>query len=197
MDNGGGSLKISRLIIKNYRNLRNVDIHLSDTVALIGENNSGKSNLLRAVTLPFLTDEVGFSGKNLSWTDINNAAKKEYYQFVLDNQEAIATGTISSEEFIKRMPVVTVEVHLKPEKTEGYFVKDLSHCIEDGKIVYGLRYEYKPSKAENIYSAVKNVLTSEKLDEKSIAAVKMNLLPTNTIIILSAFLTKGLYLMIY
>lgn len=171
-------MKISRLIIKNYRNLRNIDIHLSDTVALIGENNSGKSNLLRAVTLPFLTDEAGFSGKNLSWTDINNAAKKEYYQFILDNQESIAAGTISSEEFIKRMPVVTVEVYLKPEKTEGYFVKDLSHSIEEGKMVYGLRYEYKPSKAENIYSAVKSVLTSEKLDEKSIAAVKMNLLPT-------------------
>ena len=38
-------LKISRLIINNYRNLRNIDIHINDTVALIGENNSGKSNL--------------------------------------------------------------------------------------------------------------------------------------------------------
>lgn len=171
-------MKISRLIIKNYRNLRNIDIHLSDTVALIGENNSGKSNLLRAVTLPFLTDEAGFSGKNLSWTDINNDAKKEYYQFILDNQKPIAAGTISSEELIKRMPVVTVEVHLEPEKTEGYFVKDLSYSIEGGQIVYGLRYEYKPSKVENIYSAVKGVLTSEILDEKSIATVKMNLLPT-------------------
>ena len=160
---GVASLKISRLIIKNYRNLKNIDIHLSDTVALIGENNSGKSNLLRAVTLPFLTDEASFSGKNLSWTDINDAAKKEYYQFVLDNQEAIAAGTISREE-LKRMPVVTVEVHLKPETTEGYFVKDLSYSIEDGEMVYGLRYEYKPSKAETIYSIVKSVLTSEMLD---------------------------------
>jgi predicted ATP-dependent endonuclease of OLD family len=45
-------LKISRLIIKNYRNLKEIDIHLSDTAALIGENNSGKNNLLRAVTKP-------------------------------------------------------------------------------------------------------------------------------------------------
>ncbi len=49
---GGAFLKISRLIIKNYRNLKEIDIHLSDTVALIGENNSGKSNLLLAVTKP-------------------------------------------------------------------------------------------------------------------------------------------------
>ena len=96
----------------------------------------------------------------------------------MDNQESIAAGTIGREEFIKRMPVVTVEVYLKPETTEGYFVKDLSYSIEDGQIVYGLRYEYKPSKVENIYSTVKSVLTSETLDEKSIAAVKLNLLPT-------------------
>lgn len=171
-------MKISRLIIKNYRNLRNIDIHLSNTVALIGENNSGKSNLLRAVTLPFLTNEIGFSGKNLFWTDINSDAKKEYYQFILDNQKSIVAGTISREEFINRMPVVMVEVYLKPEKTESYFVKDLSYSIENGKIVYGLRYEYKPSKVENIYSVVKSVLTSGTLNEKSISAVKMNLLPT-------------------
>ena len=44
-------MKISRLIIKNYRNLKDVDIYLGETVVLIGENNSGKSNLLRALTL--------------------------------------------------------------------------------------------------------------------------------------------------
>lgn len=54
---GGVSLKISRLIIKNYRNLEEIDIHLNDTVALIGENNSGKSNFLRALTFPFLSEE--------------------------------------------------------------------------------------------------------------------------------------------
>lgn len=56
-------MKISRLIVKNYRNLRDIDICLGESVILIGENNSGKSNLLRAVTLPFLTDEFNFFWK--------------------------------------------------------------------------------------------------------------------------------------
>ena len=56
-------MKISRVVIKNYRNIENIDIHLSDTVTLIGENNSGKSNFLRAITLPFFTDETSLSGK--------------------------------------------------------------------------------------------------------------------------------------
>lgn len=127
-------MKISRIIIKNYRNLKSIDVHLNDTVALIGENNSGKSNFLRAVTLPFLTDEIGFSGKNLSWIDINNDAKEEYYQFIIDKQEEIKGGSLSLEEFIKNMPIVTVEVHLVPNKTETFFVKDLSFAIEEDKI---------------------------------------------------------------
>ena len=152
-------LKISRLIINNYRNLRNIDIHINDTVALIGENNSGKSNLLGAVTLPFLTDERSLAGKNLAWTDINDAAKTGYYQYIIDNQNDIVNGNITCEEFIKAMPIVSVEVHLKPDKTENYFVKDLCFSIEEGKMVYGLRYEYRPSKTEEIFKQVKNVLT--------------------------------------
>jgi len=53
----GGLFENFKIDYKNYRNLKNIDIHLSDTVALIGENNSGKSNLLRAVTFPFLTEQ--------------------------------------------------------------------------------------------------------------------------------------------
>lgn len=53
-------MKISRLCVKNYRNIRDIDIQLNNVVALIGENNSGKSNLLRAITLPFLADDAGY-----------------------------------------------------------------------------------------------------------------------------------------
>ena len=76
------------------------------------------------------------------------------------------------------MPVVTVEVQLKADVTENYFVKDLSYSVDNGEIVYGLRYEYRPSKAEEIFKLVKHVLTQETVDEISIKKVKMNLLPT-------------------
>ena len=171
-------MKISRLIIKNYRNLKDIDICLGETVVLIGENNSGKSNLLRAVTLPFLTDESSFSGKSLSWIDINDAAKEKYYYYIIENQKSIVDGTIKCADFIKEMPVIKVEIQLKADVTENYFVKDLSYSVENGELVYGLRYEYKPSKAEEIFKLVKHVLMQETVDEISIKKVKMNLLPT-------------------
>lgn len=46
-------MKISRVQIKNFRNIGSIDVQLTDVVTLIGENNSGKSNFLYALTLPF------------------------------------------------------------------------------------------------------------------------------------------------
>lgn len=170
-------MKISRLIIKNYRNLKDIDICLGETVVLVGENNSGKSNLLRAVTLPFLTDESSFSGKSLSWIDINDTAKEKYYHYIIENQKSIVDGTIKCSDFIKEMPVVRVEVQLKADVTENYFVKDLSYSVENGELMYGLRYEYKPSKAEEIFKLVKHVLMQETVDEFSIKKRIINLIP--------------------
>lgn len=172
-------MKISRLIIKNYRNLKDVDVQLSDVVALIGENNGGKSNFLRAVTLPFLTDDKGYYGKNLSWLDINDEAKSEYYEFLIEKQKEIISGTITYEEFITRLPIVLVEVQLKVDATEEYYVKNLSYAIEEGGILYGLRYEYKPSKCKEIYDVVKSVLERETIDQNNFKRIKMNLLPTD------------------
>lgn len=52
------SLYISRVTIKNYRNFENVDIRLSHKQVIIGENNVGKTNLLRALQLVL---DPGFS----------------------------------------------------------------------------------------------------------------------------------------
>jgi putative ATP-dependent endonuclease of the OLD family len=44
-------MKIRRVQIENYRSIRKADFKLGDLCALIGGNNCGKSNLLRAVNL--------------------------------------------------------------------------------------------------------------------------------------------------
>ena len=45
------SLFISRVVIKNFRNFKNVDVCLGHKQIIIGENNVGKTNFLRALQL--------------------------------------------------------------------------------------------------------------------------------------------------
>ena len=171
-------MKISRVQIQNFRNIRNVDVQLGDVVTLIGENNSGKSNFLYALTLPFLSDDNNLS-KNLSWADINSEARDQYYQFILERKDDILNETLPFDDFVAKLPVVFVEVDLIPEEKELYCVKDICHSVDaDGNLIYGLRYEYKATHPEEILSQVRSILNSEQIDPQSIENIRMNLLPT-------------------
>ena len=46
-------MKMTRLGVRNYKGLREIDIPLSSFTCLIGENNAGKSSVLQAVALFF------------------------------------------------------------------------------------------------------------------------------------------------
>ena len=77
------------MTIENYRNLQSIDVDLQRETVVVGENNGGKSNFLRAITLPLVSDEIAYTSKNLSWQDINNTAKENYYDFLLKNKKNI------------------------------------------------------------------------------------------------------------
>jgi AAA15 family ATPase/GTPase len=49
----GCAMKIEKIEIKNFRSLRDVTIHPKDILALVGRNNSGKSNVIKALELFF------------------------------------------------------------------------------------------------------------------------------------------------
>ena len=91
-------MRISRIRIENYRNLKSVDVELDNLVALVGENNSGISNFLKALSLPFMSDD-GASSKGLTWLDINNEAKERYYSFIQEHREEIAKRNVDAELF--------------------------------------------------------------------------------------------------
>lgn len=61
-------MRISRLQIKNFRSLKSLDIELPQIFALVGPNNSGKSNILLALYRVFARDWV--TVKNFSENDI-------------------------------------------------------------------------------------------------------------------------------
>ena len=170
-------MKITHVKIRNYRNLRNIDIGLAETVAIIGENNSGKSNFLKAITLPFLTDDNTHISKKLSWTDINNESKKCYYKKIIQNQNKIKNDKITVEQFAEFLPIISVEVNIHASGAEEYYVKDMSYAIEDGEIQYGIKYEFAPKNCEDIFRVVKEVVSRTEINDANLKEVKMNLLP--------------------
>ena len=135
-------LYISHVTIENYRNLRNVDVDLQRETVVIGENNGGKSNFLRAITLPLISDEIAYTSKKLSWQDINSVAKENYYNFLLKNKENIIKKYMEISSFEKNVPNIIVELTLSPNKIELYDVKDFSCEINNDGVEYKIQYKF-------------------------------------------------------
>lgn len=86
---------IEKAWIKGYRNIKDINLELNRIAIFIGENNSGKSNILRAITLPFNNDEVGKINKNLGWDYINNDLKDCYFNYIESNLDNIKNNNIN------------------------------------------------------------------------------------------------------
>ena len=166
-------MRISRVKIMNYRNLKDIDVELSNIVTVIGENNSGKSNFLRALTVPLSSEDGSSFSKRLTWYDFNRDAKQEYYDFLRDNREKILADAISCDEFAAHLPVISIQLSIKPEENEHYDVKSIL-CDDDGQWDGEILYRFYTDKADEILSLVKAMLNTETDDK----AIKMSLLPT-------------------
>ena len=164
-------MKIVRVQIENYRNLRFLNVRLDNLVALVGENNSGKSNFLRAIALPLMSDDGG-SSKSLTWFDINNEEKADYYSFIGKHRNAIADGTVDLDELRSHLPTVTVTIDIQGDAIDGYDLKDL--LVNDGdEPIARLRYRWYVSDPSKLLKLAKTLLA----DGTEVDEIKMSLLP--------------------
>lgn len=163
-------MRISRVQIDNYRNLRHVDVELDGVTALIGENNSGKSNFLRALSIPLSSDDSGTS-KRLSWYDINKDARVQYYEFLKINRSAIIDGSLTLDQIRYYIPTVSIALSFKPEDNEHYNVNDI--LIKDGEWIGGILYQFSVKKTDEFLTRVRSILASEADDDN----IQMSLLP--------------------
>ncbi|MDD3341567.1 MAG: AAA family ATPase [Bacilli bacterium] len=133
------SLFISRVVIKNFRNFKNVDIQLSHKGIIIGENNVGKTNFLRALQLildPSLSDD----DRSLNDTDFNDTIENP----VEHNEE------------------ILIQVYISNFSDNKTILAMLNDAIviegEEEKILLTYRYfpyEYEDGKKEYIYTILK------------------------------------------
>jgi putative ATP-dependent endonuclease of OLD family len=101
---GGNDMRLSRIVIKNFRSLQLVDVLISErTSCIIGENNTGKSNLIQALRL-CLDVTLSSAYRALLKDDVHSAVdRSKAFQVLIgveftdfegnDNEEAMLLGT--------------------------------------------------------------------------------------------------------
>lgn len=118
------SLFISRVKIKNYRNFKDVDVRLGHKQIIIGENNVGKTNFLKALQLildPTLSDE----DRMLEESDFNDTLVNP-----MENKEEIVIE-VYIENYSNNKTILTV-------------FQDATDKNEKGKEVLKLTYRFFP-----------------------------------------------------
>lgn len=143
-----------------------IDVTLGPIITLIGENNSGKSNFLRALSIPLSSDDSGNS-KRLSWYDINRDAKEAYYAFLSDNKDRILNGSLTAEQFLPVLPEVSIKLYFQPNENEHYNVSDILCGNETEPWVGGIYYRFYVSKPEELLGRVRHILSSDSYNERT------------------------------
>lgn len=92
-------MKIAKLKIENFRSFKSEEIDFQDLVLLIGENNAGKSNILKALELFFSNtktlNEEFFNDKTKSiiiqvaFNKLSEGAKEQFSKYLLDDNETV------------------------------------------------------------------------------------------------------------
>lgn len=92
-------MKISRVYIKNFKSFKSERIDFRNIMAFIGENNAGKSNVLKALDLFFKDtkklDEEHFNNSaeriviQVWFSDLNTEAKETFSKYLLDDNETV------------------------------------------------------------------------------------------------------------
>lgn len=114
------SLFISRVRIKNYRNFKDVDVKLGHKQVIIGENNVGKTNFIRALQLildPTLSDE----DRMLQELDFNDTLVNP-----MDNKEEILIE-IYIDNYANNKTILTVLQDATVKDDEGKEVLKISY----------------------------------------------------------------------
>lgn len=118
------SLYISRVVIRNYRNFKNLDVNLQHKSVIVGENNIGKTNFIRALQLildPSFSDE----DRMLSESDFNDSLENP----MENNQEILIQIYISN--YRRNIAVMTM-------------LSDATVLDEEGNEVLLLSYKFFP-----------------------------------------------------
>lgn len=149
---------IQKVTVKNFRNFENLSVCLSPLTILAGENDSGKSNFLYALSLPLSISSADYNQKRLSVSDINNACIRAFYTAVLQQ--------LSDLDCTNLIPKVSITLQFSETK-DYYELAILSKWLIDnnGVPAYEIQYNFKPKNPLTVLETTKSLLQGVKLQD--------------------------------
>lgn len=141
-------MKISRVHIENYRSIKSLDFSPNNYCALIGENNAGKSNILKAINLvlgeTWPTDRTFTEEDFNEYNTANNIVIQIFFDEVIEEWRNNCKCDISG--FELRGKAYKRQVKTKPA---GTLVVDFVCIDKNGKVC---KYPATPYKQGERYS---------------------------------------------
>ncbi len=133
---------ISKILIKNFRNFKNKEIELNDGInVIIGHNNAGKTNLIRALSLVIDTQnskrlEVDDFNKNLTLAELKaNPPKISIELTIKKGKEEEPDDLVTISNWLIKLDsayeaLLTYEFFL-PEKKQDDYIKEMALVADD------------------------------------------------------------------
>lgn len=154
---------ISNVEIKNFRNFRNVNVDLFPFSILIGENDTGKSNFIKAINLVLFNKSQNYYSKILYKDDFNNLSVAEFYSLLLEK------GDFTKDECFELLPKIEItltfdNIESLGEETLAIVNNWIVHDEKNDKDVAKIKYIFSPlsNKKEELYDYCKRALEKEK-----------------------------------
>ncbi|WP_067867871.1 ATP-dependent nuclease [Neptuniibacter marinus] len=147
---------IKKVTIHNYRSFRTFEAELQKLTVVIGENDTGKTNFFTALSLPLSGNQIDFSQKRLSISDINKDTVIDFLTSVI-NDDA---------DQLQKTPKVSVTVEFADPQDSYETVLLAKWLVSDGdKETYKIRYDFKPKDDTDLLEAVKKSLVGKTIDD--------------------------------
>jgi predicted ATP-dependent endonuclease of OLD family len=149
--------------IENYRNFRYFETTLNKLAIIVGENDSGKSNFLHALKLPFCSSELEFRNKNLLPLDFNSDSVKEFY-------DKIKSGA-NDQELTDSIPIIRVTVRFDDIGNDHYAKAIVGNWIktDSGKTIYEIQYNYQPKNTKDFLELTKKLIQGSDANKKDLS----------------------------
>lgn len=175
-------MKLRKISIQNFRNLRNVNIFPRKITVIIGENNTGKSNLLHALRL-LLDPQAESLRLALSQEDINDNARLEndnYFSIIVeigDLQNHIEVETCFRERIDQdgEESFITIEGRFEPDE-EGIYTWTSQVLPPNGRTNNSISLSRRMSRSLPLYflDAVRDATRDTRATGRGLLAQLLN-----------------------